>query len=271
MQPTRIDDPDDPRVALYRHLPDAVLRGGIEGRYGVFVVEGARTVRVLLGTSFPVLSVLLLSTRLDALADVVRAAQERDAPVYVADRATLDRIAGFPIHRGVLALAQRRPEEEPMALLAQVEAAVIVEGVNDHENLGAIFRNTAALGGRAVLLDPACCDPLYRRSVRVSVGQVLRVPFARLTPWPGAVAAVGQAGFAVVALDPGGPESIESVAALTAGRRLAVLVGAEGNGLSEAARAAATHRVHIPMVAGVDSLNVATALAIALHRLVPVG
>ena len=185
---------------------------------------------------------------------------------------TFDRIAGFPIHRGVLALARRRPEPTPMALLAQVEAAVIVEGVNDHENLGAIFRNTAALGAGAVLLDPACCDPLYRRSVRVSVGQVLRVPFARLAPWPGAVAAVA----------PGrirgrGPRSgrardaSTSVAALTAGRRLAVLVGAEGTGLSEAARAAATHRVRIPMVAGVDSLNVATALAIALHRLVPVG
>ena len=271
MQPTLIDDPDDPRLALYRGLPDADLRRRIESGHGVFVVEGARTVRVLLGTSFPVLSVLLLSERLDGLADVVAAAEQRDAPVYVADRDVLDRIAGFPIHRGVLALAQRGPEQEPMALLAQVQAAVIVEGVNDHENLGAIFRNTAALGAGAVLLDPACCDPLYRRSVRVSIGQVLRVPFARLTPWPGAVADVVQAGFAVVALDPGAPESIESVAAVIAGRRLAVLVGAEGNGLSEPALDAATHRVRIPMAAGVDSLNVATALAIALHRLVPVG
>jgi tRNA G18 (ribose-2'-O)-methylase SpoU len=271
VQPTRIDDPDDPRVALYRGLPDAVLRRRIEGRHGVFVVEGARTVRVLLGTTFPVLSVLLLSERLDGLADVVTAARERGAPIYVANRDALDRIAGFPIHRGVLALAQRGAAAEPMALLAGVGAAVLVEGVNDHENLGAIFRNAAALGAGAVLLDPACCDPLYRRSVRVSVGQVLRVPFARLAPWPEAIADVVQAGFAVVALDPGAPEHIESVAAVTAGRRLAVLVGAEGNGLSDPARAAATHRVRIPMAAGVDSLNVATALAIALHRLRPAG
>ena len=160
MQPTRIDDPDDPRLALYRDLPDAVLRRRIEGGHGVFVVEGARAVRVLLGTTFPVLSVLL------PVRPARRAGRRGPGrsssgarPSTSADRAALDRIAGFPIHRGVLALAQRRPEPEPMALLAQVGAAVIVEGVNDHENLGAIFRNAAALGAGAVLLDPGLLRP----------------------------------------------------------------------------------------------------------------
>jgi tRNA G18 (ribose-2'-O)-methylase SpoU len=143
---------------------------------------------------------------------------------------------------------------------------VVVEGVNDHENLGAVFRNAATLGAGAVLLDPSCCDPLYRRSVRVSVGQVLRVPFSRLRPWPGALSELTSEGFSLVALDPHADDLIDSV---PANLRVALMVGSEGLGLSAAACEHATHRVRIPMAAGSDSLNVATALAIALHRLVP--
>jgi tRNA G18 (ribose-2'-O)-methylase SpoU len=233
------------------------------------------------------------------MADVVAAAHERGAPVYVAGRQVFDGIAGFPVHRGVLALAGRRPPPDPMAVVARVASVVVVEGVNDHENLGAIFRNAAALGAGAVLLDPVCCDPLYRRSVRVSVGQVLRLPFSRLAPWPGALTTLRAAGFAVVALDPTAPEAIDAAvlglgrrpqrdpstgpdrrsesgaatkpAQFSAPTRLAVLVGAEGSGLTEGARRAASHRVRIPMAPGVDSLNVATALAIALHRLIQPG
>ena len=213
-----------------------------------------------------------------------------------------DGIAGFPVHRGVLALARRLPHPDPLDVLAQVTAAVVVEGVNDHENLGAIFRNAAALGAGAVVLDPTCCDPLYRRSVRVSMGQVLRLPFTRLAPWPGALTHLRTAGFTLVALDPGAPDTVDALAlgpegraempapdALTASERpkhssseseqgagaklhrVAVLVGAEGRGLTEGARLAASRRVRIPMTPGVDSLNVATALAIALHRLVQPG
>jgi tRNA G18 (ribose-2'-O)-methylase SpoU len=184
-------------------------------------------------------------------------------------------------------------------VLGQVASAVVVEGVNDHENLGAIFRNAAALGAGAVLLDPSCCDPLYRRSVRVSMGQVLRLPFCRLAPWPSALSELRAAGFVVVALDPGATETIDAAVPglgrrseddpptgldrppgaevvtesteVRAPTRLAVLVGAEGHGLTEAARQAAGHRVRIPMAPGVDSLNVATALAIALHRLIQPG
>ena len=210
------------------------------------------------------LSLLLRPERVESMADVVAAAERRDAPVYVAGPAIYDRIAGFPVHRGVLALAERQPALDPMSLLVGAATVVVVEGVNDHENLGAIFRNASALGAGAVLLDPSCCDPLYRRSVRVSVGHVLRVPFARLTPWPAALADLAAAGFDVVAMDPAAPDIIGSV---QPGRRVAVLVGAEGSGLSAGAAAAATRRVRIPMAAGVDSLNVATAVAIALHRL----
>ena len=210
------------------------------------------------------LSLLLRPERLESMADAVEAASHRGTPVYVAGPAVFDQIAGFPVHRGVLALAGRRVPADAMALLEGVATAVIVEGVNDHENLGAIFRNAAAFGAGAVLLDPTCCDPLYRRAVRVSVGHVLRVPFARLEPWPTALAGVSQRGFTVVALDPSAAKPIEAV---QCPGPVAVLAGSEGPGLSEAARTAADECVRIGMAAGVDSLNVATALAIALHRL----
>ena len=200
------------RVELYRGLPDAALRRRIEAEHGIFVVEGARSLRTLLGSPFPLVSILLLSERLDGLADVLAAAHERRAPVFVAGRRVFDGIAGFPAHRGVLALARRLPQPDPMTVLAQVSTAVVVEGVNDHENLGAIFRNAAALGAGAVLLDPSCCDPLYRRSVRVSMAHVLRLPFTRLAPWPDALAELGAAGFTVVALDPGASDTIDALA-----------------------------------------------------------
>jgi len=221
-------------------------------------------VRLLLPSPWPLLSLLLRRERVTAMADVVAGAEAVGAPVYVAGQASFDRIAGFPVHRGVLALAARRPPLDPIRLLAGAAAVVVVEGVNDHENLGSIFRNAAALGAGAVLLDPSCCDPLYRRSIRVSVGHVLNVPFARLRPWPAALAEVVAAGFTLVAMDPAAPGTVEAV---QPGRRVALLVGAEGSGLSPGAAALATHRVRIPMAAGVDSLNVATAVAIGLHRL----
>ena len=230
------------------------------------MVEGSRSVAQLLGSAWPVISLLLRPERVVAMADAIEATERRHAPVYVAERKVFDGIAGFPVHRGVLALAGRRPQPDPVALLAGVQLAVVVEGVNDHENLGAIFRNAAAFGAGAVLLDPACCDPLYRRAVRVSVGHVLRVPFARLAPWPDALAHLAEGGFTVVALDPAAPALIGAV---DPEGPVAVLVGAEGSGLSEAALGMAHLRVRIPMAPGVDSLNVATAAAIALHRLAP--
>ena len=172
--------------------------------------KGRASVRTLLASGWPVISLLLRPERAAGLVDAVQAARARGAPVYVAGPDVFDRIAGFPVHRGVLALAGRRPDADAVSLLDGTSTAVIVEGVNDPENMGAIFRNAAALGAGAVLLDPTCCDPLYRRAVRVSVGHVLRVPFARLEPWPAALAAVWRRGFSIIALDPGGPDRIES-------------------------------------------------------------
>ncbi|HEY3811432.1 MAG TPA: RNA methyltransferase, partial [Acidimicrobiales bacterium] len=204
--------------------------------------------RVLLESPWPVVSLLLRPERAAVLVDIVAGARRRGAPVYVAHPQVFDRIAGFPVHRGVLAIGRRRPEPDPVSVLSDVRLAggrlvVVAEGLNDHENLGALFRNAAAFGAGAVLLDPSCCDPLYRRSVRVSVGHVLRVPFARLAPWPTALAGVAEAGFEVVALEPAAPATIDSV---RAGRRVAIVVGAEGPGLSAAARPYVSRTARIP-------------------------
>lgn len=259
-----VDDPADRRVQLYCGLTDAQLRRRIEVEHGVFVVEGGRGVRMLLGSDWEVQSVLLLRSRVSALSDVVDAASRTGVPVYVATRPVMDRVVGFAVHRGVLALASRRAEPDVDDLLGTGRTVLVVEGVNDHENMGGLFRNAAAFGVGAVFLDPSCCDPLYRRAVRVSMGHVLRVPFAHLEPWPAGLHRIVAAGLPVLALDPAGPEAIERV---DLAPPAALLVGAESPGLTEAALALATRRVRISMASGVDSLNVATAAAIALHHL----
>lgn len=259
-----IEDPGDPRVALYRGLRDADLRGSVEALHGVFVAEGLRTVSILLESPWPVISILLTPNRAASAGELITIAEQRGASVYVAGTDVFDAVAGFHVHRGVLALAERVPNRELQQLLHEADAIVVVEGVNDHENLGSIFRNSAALGADAVLMDPSCCDPLYRRSVRVSLGNVLRVPFTRLDPWPSALSQLKDRGFGIIALDPGSSVSLDSVPPT---RKLALMVGSEGDGLSEVARKLADQTVRIPMARGVDSLNVATALAIGLDRL----
>lgn len=260
-----VDDPADPRLDLYRNLRDVELRRSLEADHGVFVVEGLRTVRVLLESQWPVLSLLLTPSRLNSATDVLEQAEDRGVHAYIAGSEVFDEIAGFRVHRGVLALAERLPTRQPSEIFEGCDAVVVVEGVNDHENLGAIFRNAAALGAGAVFLDPTCCDPLYRRSVRVSLGHVLRVPFTRIVPWPAGLSELAGHGFSIVALDPRSPHTVGS---MSPPEKIAVIVGAEGHGLSQAARLSASCSVRIPMAPGVDSLNVATALAIALDRLV---
>jgi tRNA G18 (ribose-2'-O)-methylase SpoU len=264
--PFEISDPADERIALYRNLRDVELRRSVEADRGVFVVEGIRTIRTLLDSAWPATSVLLTPGRLARSADLIAEAERRGVKVLVAGPEIFDEIAGFHVHRGALAIARRLPPRRPQELVAKLSAVAVVEAVNDHENLGAIFRNAAALGAGAVLLDPTCCDPLYRRSVRVSLGSVLRIPFARLEPWPDALSLLVAEGFTIVALDPRASLPIES---FRAPEKVAVMVGSEGLGLSDAARHIANHEVRIPMSAGVDSLNVATALAIGLDRLFP--
>ncbi|MFN2506688.1 MAG: TrmH family RNA methyltransferase [Acidimicrobiales bacterium] len=266
-----VDDPSDERVWEYTNLADPDVRRLREqptaGDDGFFIAEGVLVIRQLLASPYRLRSVLVSPGGLRALEPDL---DEVDVPVYLSSQATLEAVAGFHFHRGALASAHREPLPEAGTLAGQgAGLLVLVEGVNDHENLGALFRNAAAFGAGAVLLDPTCADPLYRRSIRVSMGQVLRMRFARMTDWPASIGALQALGYEVLALTPSpGAEDIDVV-----GRepKQALLVGAEGGGLSKRALAAADRRVRIPMAPGVDSLNVATAAAIALHHLARPG
>jgi tRNA G18 (ribose-2'-O)-methylase SpoU len=265
----RIDDPGDDRLADYRRLNDARHRTRVEapdperGDPGYFVAEGLTVVERLFRSGRSVRSVLVDPTRLARLPPGAW-----PVPVYVAEPAVLQEVAGFDVHRGVLAAADRWVLPDPGVLLSRCTRVAVLEGVNDHENLGALFRNAAALGLGAVLLDDRCCDPFYRRSVRVSMGHVLTVPWARLAPWPARLSTVQAAGFAVYALTPA--EDADALGELgPLPDRLAVLLGAEGPGLSPAALRMADRRVRIPMAPGVDSLNLASAAAVAFWGLRP--
>lgn len=268
-----IDDPADERVADYVGLTDAKLRRRIEepapeprlgagDGAGIFIAEGLHVIRRLLRSGYRVRSLLVIPRRLEALAGDLAGV---DAPVYVAAPEVMNAVTGFDIHRGALASAARQPLPEPASLLARATRVCVLEGIADHENLGAIFRNAAALGVGALLLAPGCCDPLYRRAVRVSMGHVLDVPYATLEPWPEGLKRVADAGFRMVALTPDrSAEPIDDLA-LRQLDRVALLLGAEDRGLTHAAMAAAHVRARIPMAPGVDSLNVASAAAIAFH------
>jgi tRNA G18 (ribose-2'-O)-methylase SpoU len=251
----------------YRALNDPVTRRQVERRGDFFVVEGLLALEALLGSPYPVRSVLATERRAERVSRVV----DGRAPLIVRPEAEVAAVAGFDVHRGVLAAADRLPLPPAAALVEVADVVVVAEGIGDHENVGALFRNAAAFGVDAVLLDPTTADPLYRRSVRVSLGHVLRVPWTRLAPWPDALQDLAEQGFTVLALTPSAPaEPIDGVVRDLApsvgdGRRVALVVGAEGPGLTDAALATASRRVRIPLAPGVDSLNVATAAAVALH------
>ena len=248
-------------------MKDSALRRSAELAGGVFVVEGRLALESVLASPYPLRSVLVLRRRLNLLEELPLPAA---VAVYSVEQDVMAAVAGFDVHRGLLAMAERLPLQPPGELLAKVVSPllVVVEGVNDQENLGAIFRNAAAFGAGAVLLDPTSADPLYRRSVRVSLGHVLRVPFARLAPWPEALNLVPDAGYALLALTPSPAERVEQVATELEGSRVALVVGAEGPGLSAGALGLC-RPVRIPMAPGVDSINVAAATAVALHRFSP--
>lgn len=215
-------------------------------------MEGLLAVEQLAASDLVVRSVLVTPERLARLPDGL------GAPVLVADLDVLRATVGFDLHRGVVASAERPAPLDPADLVGGADRILVTERVNDLENLGSLFRAARAFGCDAVLLDPETADPLARRPVRVSLGHVLRVPFARLRPWPSGLSVVRDAGLEVVALTPGGgPMRLPT--------RAAFLVGAEGPGLSAGALAAADRQVRIDMAPGVDSVNVATAGAIVLH------
>jgi tRNA G18 (ribose-2'-O)-methylase SpoU len=259
--PETITDPDDERIADYRALTDVELRTRWEPPHGLFIAEGELVLRRALRAGYVLRSVLVDEKRSDQIADVA------GAPMYQASQEVLQRTTGFHVHRGVLASFHRRPLPAAADVLAAAHRVAILEDVNNHTNLGAIFRGAAALGMDAVLLSPSCADPLYRRSVRVSMGEVFAVPYAKLDPWPAALDEVRRAGFTLLALTPAADAL--PIQRLDAGQRArpALLLGAEGSGLSRQALAASDARVVIPMRAGVDSLNVAAAAAVAFWEL----
>jgi tRNA G18 (ribose-2'-O)-methylase SpoU len=283
-----VDDRDDPRLDLYRDLNDPASRVRLEGDLPAFVVEGRLAVDRLLESPYRVRSLLIDDHQLTSADALVTATRAQGAPVFVASRAVLASTVGFALHRGVVAVANRPSPTDAGRLLADAAATrrrrgvprlvAVLEGLNDHENIGALFRNAAAFGVAGVLLDPTCADPLYRRSIRVSVGHILHMPFARLAPWPSGLEQVRDAGFLVAALVPR-PASTNAIPTLSLAemkaelsgseRRtdVALLLGAEGPGLTDSAMAASDLLVSIPTAERVDSLNVATAAAIAFHAL----
>lgn len=256
-----IASPDDPRVAPYREVRERDLAG----REGLFVAEGEVVLRTLLSgrSRFTPVSLLLAETRIAPLAGLLADVPDT-VPVLVAPPAVMERIAGFPIHRGILAMGHRGPAATPAGVLAAAPGPALalgLVGLANHDNVGGAFRNASAFGVDAVLLDGATCDPLYRKAIRVSVGASLTVPFARAGTDAALVDALEAAGFTVFALAPGGRESLHE---LDWPRRGAILLGAEGSGLP-AAILRRVRTLRIPMAAGLDSLNVATAAGIALH------
>jgi tRNA G18 (ribose-2'-O)-methylase SpoU len=259
-----IDDPTDPRLGDYSALTDAELRKRYEHQQGVLIAEGPNPVRELVDSCYPVRSMLVADDRLDRVADLLR---RIDAPVYVVTQALLHEIVRFKLHQGVIACGSRLPPRDPSDVLAGARLVAVLEGLNDHENLGTLFRSARGLGVDGVLLGTGCADPLYRRSVRVSMGHVLHVPHAWVGHLDVALPELAAAGFTTVALTPDpSAEDLRDVE-VAAESRVALLLGAEGPGLTAAALDGADIRARIPMHAGVDSLNVATAAAIAFHHL----
>ena len=256
-------DLDDPRLALYRGVGDPeLLRRG-----GRFVAEGRQVVRRLLRSPrFETESVLVTPAALDALAGDLEP-RLADLPVYVVAVEQLISLTGFNIHRGCLAVGVRPADTTLDAVMPAAPALVVaLEHAANADNVGGVFRNARAFGAAAVLLDPSSCDPLYRKAIRTSMGASLQVPFARVTPWPGGLARLREQGFTIVALDPGeGALDIAAGERWLLAPRLLLLAGNEGAGLSADARGATDACLRIPMTAGTDSLNLATATGIALY------
>jgi tRNA G18 (ribose-2'-O)-methylase SpoU len=261
-----IDSPDDPRIEPYLEIRERDL----VGRQGLFVAEGEVVLRHLAAARrFRPVSALIDSKRLDKLAPMLAQLPD-DVPVFHARQEVLNAIAGFAIHRGILGLGRRSEPATPRQLLASLgprALVLVLYAIANHDNIGAIFRNAAAFGADAVILDAQCCDPLYRKALRVSVGAALNVPFARLAQGEDALAMLADNRIEAVALSPGGDVPLSQ---LRRSDRMAVLLGPEGPGL-QGDLIARTRSVRIPMAQGFDSLNVATTSGIVLHHLTAGG
>jgi len=295
-----IEDPDDPRLADYRDLRDVQLREHLEAENGLFLAEGEKVVRRAVEAGFTPRSFLMAPRWLDGLADIL---ERSGAPVYVVEEALAEQVTGFHVHRGALASLQRTPLPSLEAVLDTARSVLVLEDlvdhtnvgtfvdsvdqnvpiyeesptsriaifedIVDHANLGAGFRSAAALGLDAVLITPRCADPLYRRSIKVSMGTVFQVPWTRIDPWPAGINELHRLGYVVAALTLTEDAISLDELALQRHPKLAMILGNEGHGIHPRTADSADIRVRIPMGGGVDSLNVAAAAAVAFYATRP--
>ena len=265
--PIEVSDPADPRLADYVALTDSALRMSLEARHGLFVAEGEKVIRRGMAAGLRIRSLLVTTGKLARLAGL---AEECAAPVYVMTEQVARELTGYRVHRGALASVSR-PELPPVPqVLTAARRVLVLEDLVDHGNVGAIFRCAAAFGIDAVVLSPRCADPLYRRAVKVSMGAVFAIRYARMSDWYGGLGELRAAGFRLLALTP--DQSAAPVASALPDGRVALLLGTEGDGLSSRWRHEADQAVCIPMdpaamARGVDSLNVVAAAAVACHLL----
>lgn len=269
-----IRDPDDPRLADYLRLTDVSLRKSREAAHGLFIAEGEKVIRRAIGAGYRVRSILLTPARLAGAAELAAGCA---APVYLVPPTVAEQLTGYQVHRGALASMQRKALPSVPELLARCgprSRVIVLEDLVDHGNVGAIFRCAAALGADAVVLAPRCADPLYRRAVKVSMGAVLAIPYARLADWYGGLAQLRAAGFRLLALTP--DQSAPALDELALPGRAALMLGSEGDGLSYRWLAEADQLACIRMspgatALGVDSLNVVAAAAVACYCLLRTG
>ncbi|CUR57656.1 tRNA/rRNA methyltransferase (SpoU) [metagenome] len=256
-----VSSADDPRLADYRDLRDVQLRKHLEATNGLFIAEGEKVVRRAVEAGFTARSFLMAPRWLDGLRDVLDSSQ---APCFVVSEDLAEQVTGFHVHRGALASLERLETPSLEVVLAGARSVLVLEDIVDHTNVGAIFRSGAALGFDAVLLSPRCADPLYRRSIKVGMGAVFSTPWTRLPDWYDALPALSQRGFTTVALTLA-PDSRPIQEAVAGIDRVALVLGSEGHGLSHRWEQSADRRATIPMAAGIDSLNVAAATAVACY------
>jgi tRNA G18 (ribose-2'-O)-methylase SpoU len=266
-----IGDAGDPRLADYVRLTDVHLRRSLEAEHGLFVAEGEKVIRRAIEAGYPVRSMLVTQEKLATVEDL---ATDSQAPLYVVPGPVAEQLTGYQVHRGALASLRRRPLPAVAEVVAGSTRIVVLEDLVDHGNVGAIFRCAAALGVDAIIVSPRCADPLYRRAIKVSMGAVFAIPYARMADWHGGLAELRSAGFRLLALTP--DQSATPIGQVTMGERAALLLGTEGDGLSSRWLSEANEAVCIPMApgamaAGVDSLNVVAAAAIACQSLRSVG
>ena len=267
-----VTDAGDPRLRDYVALRETSLRRSLEAERGLFIAEGAKVIRRAVEAGYPVRSFLLAERWVPGLRDLLDAF---DGPAFIVTEDLAEAVTGFHVHRGALAALERQ-ERHSVADVLRGRRVVVLEDVVDHTNVGAIIRNAAALGWDGLLISPRCADPLYRRSIKVSMGAVFALPWARLDDWASAVPMLRDAGFTVAAMalrDDAVPLPSFAADVRARPRKVAILLGAEGDGLSSHWTEQADVRVRIPMspdrvaTGGVDSLNVASASAIACYSL----